>query len=148
VIMGKKDKFNSIDNDYSDILEKESHFFDELNAMNILINKWKVEMKDTLDKNIKLHGPLNAKAFPGRAAILVKLLGLNTSMIEAAYEKPGSMKIGHYLPGTRIPIKSDEELFDKLADEKIILNLAWHIKSEIKDYLQEHNFSGEILNIL
>jgi hypothetical protein len=148
VIMGKKDKFNIIDNDYSDILEKESHFFDELNAMNILINKWKVEMKDTLDKNIKLHGPLNAKAFPGRAAILVKLLGLNTSMIEAAYEKPGSMKIGHYLPGTRIPIKSDEELFDKLADEKIILNLAWHIKSEIKDYLQEHNFSGEILNIL
>ena len=148
VIMGKKDKFDTIDNDYSDILEKESHFFDELNAMNILINKWKVEMKDTLDKNIKLHGPLNAKAFPGRAAILVKLLGLNTSMIEAAYEKPGSMKIGHYLPGTRIPIKSDEELFDKLADEKIILNLAWHIKSEIKDYLQEHNFSGEILNIL
>ena len=148
VIMGKKEKFNSIDNDYSDILEKESHFFDELNAMNILINKWKVEMKDTLDKNIKLHGPLNAKAFPGRAAILVKLLGLNTSMIEAAYEKPGSMKIGHYLPGTRIPIKSDEELFDKLADEKIILNLAWHIKSEIKEYLQEHNFSGEILNIL
>ena len=25
----KKDKFNTIDNDYSDILEKESHFFDD-----------------------------------------------------------------------------------------------------------------------
>lgn len=148
VIMGKKDKFDLIDYDYSVILEKESNFFDELNAMSTMINKWKVDMKEILDKKVNRYGPLSAKAFPGRAAILVKLLNLDSKMIEAVYEKPGSMKIGHYLPGTRIPIKSDEELFDKIADEKIVLNLAWHIKSEIKNYLQEHNFSGEILDIL
>jgi hypothetical protein len=148
VIMGREDNLNVIPIDYSDILEKENQFFEELTAMNKLITKWKIEMKDTLDKNIKVYGPLKAKAFPGRAAILVKLLGLDSSMIEAAYEKPGSMKIGHYLPGTRIPIKSDEELFEHLAEEKIILNLAWHIKSEIKAYLQDYNYSGEILDIL
>jgi hypothetical protein len=34
------------------------------------------------------------KAFPGRAAIRVKLLELDETMLTAVYEKPGSMKIG------------------------------------------------------
>ena len=65
-------------------------------------------------KNLnKKYGPLTAKAFPGRAAILIKLLNLKTKHIEVVHEKNGSMKIGHYVPGTRIPIKSDFELFKK-----------------------------------
>ena len=55
-------------------------------------------------------GPLPAKAFPGRAAILIKLLNLNENNVSAIYEKKNSMKIGNHAPGTRIKIISDDNL--------------------------------------
>jgi hypothetical protein len=91
---------------------------------------------------------LRAKAFPGRAAILVKLLGLDETVISAVYEKPGSLKIGHYVPGTRIPIRSDNDLF-ALDDQSVpVLNLAWHIPREIRDYLTGCGYSGPVTDIM
>ena len=51
-----------------------------------------------------------AKAFPGRAAIILKLLNLTNKNISAIFEKPKSKKIGYYAPGTNIQIKSDQKL--------------------------------------
>ena len=97
---------------------------------------------------VKFHGPLKAKAFPGRAAILVKLLELDTNTISIVYEKPGSLKIGYYLPGTKIPIDSDDEMY-KLEDKsQPIINMAWHIPTEIHSYLRKHGFTGPIIDIL
>jgi hypothetical protein len=54
-------------------------------------------------------------------------------MISAVHEKPGLPKIGHYVPGTRIPILSDDELsFGAKEQSPPMLNLAWHIKAESK----------------
>ena len=53
------------------------------------------------------------------------------------YERPGSKKIGNYVPSTRIPIRSDEILFKNKKKYKVILNFAWHISNEIKDYLRK-----------
>ena len=39
------------------------------------------------------YGKIPAKAFPGRAAILIKMLDLNEKVISAVYEKPNSKKI-------------------------------------------------------
>jgi len=90
---------------------------------------------------------LPAKAFPGRAAILVKLLDLDSTKILTVYEKPGSPKIGHYVPGTKIPISSDEEVvFAKLKVP--IINLAWHISTEIHQYLHSVGLQTEIIEIL
>lgn len=94
------------------------------------------------------HGPLRAKAFPGRAAILVKLLAIDEETIAAVHEKPGSLKIGHYLPGTRIPIVSDDELFALSAQPPVLVNLAWHISAEIRAYLASHGFRGEVIDVL
>ena len=99
-------------------------------------------------EQVKIYGKIKAKAFPGRAAILIKLLGIDENLISAVYEKPGSMKIGNYLPGTRIPIKSDEELIKTLHEEKVIINPAWHIKGEIEKYLYLNGFKGKLINIL
>ena len=88
-----------------------------------------------------------ARPFPGRAAILIKLLDIDADSISAVYEKPGSMKIGHYLPGTRIPIKSDDDLFALPEKPPIMLNLAWHISREINEYLRSHGYTGEIVDI-
>ena len=58
------------------------------------------------------------------------------------------MKIGNFAPNTKIPIKSDLDLFKKILEIKVILNLAWHIPKEIKSYLRKNKFKGKIINII
>ena len=86
------------------------------------------------------------KAFPGRASIIINFLGLNESFFKATFEKPGSLKNGHYIPGTRIKIIS-EKLLKKIKNKKILINFAWHIKKEIKTYLKKKGYNFRIINI-
>jgi SAM-dependent methyltransferase len=130
------------------VLNEERAFFDRFDRMRDGISRWKRRKKLEIEELVRQHGPLPAKAFPGRAAILVKLLDLSTRHISAVYEKPGSLKIGHYVPGTRIPIKSDTDLFAALESGKPILNLAWHISAEIRQYLSQLRKDVRIVDIL
>ena len=135
-------------NDLDKLSLREKSFFEKFSRLKINIVDWQLSKKVLLNNLIKDQGPLKAKAFPGRAAILVKMLGLNSNMISEVYEKPGSLKIGFYLPGTRIPIKSDDELFNSADISKPILNLAWHISTEIHDYFIQNGYKGEIIDII
>lgn len=127
---------------------RESKFFENFTSLQKNVENWRQTKQVFLEAQFKKYGKLRAKAFPGRAAILVKLLGLNEDLISALYEKPGSLKIGHYLPGTRIPICSDEELFALPDQTQPLLNLAWHIPQEIRNYLKENGYAGEVFDIL
>ena len=129
------------------ILLKEEEFGDRLFMMQEKIQKWQLAMRNIISELVKNNGPLTAKAFPGRAAILIKLLGLDNHSIDAVYEKPGSMKIGHYLPGTRIPIRSDNDLAGIDKFPPVILNLAWHISNEIRSYLIDLGYRGNVIDI-
>jgi hypothetical protein len=134
--------------DFEDLRVRESKFLETFASLRKNVERWRETKKFFLLEQVRKYGKLRAKAFPGRAAILVKLLGLNEESIAAVYEKPGSMKIGHYVPGTRIPICSDDDLF-ALADQNLpLLNLAWHIPREIGSYLNEHGYTGSIIDIL
>jgi SAM-dependent methyltransferase len=132
----------------SDVLEKESRYRDQFLKLQANVERWKASMSARIKSLVAKYGKLSAKAFPGRAAILVKLLGIDRESIEAVYEKPGSMKIGHYLPGTRIPIKSDDELFSLASKPPVLINLAWHISAEIDGYLKQHGYQGSVVDIL
>lgn len=129
-------------------LKSEMKYAEQLSLMQPQIEQWKTAMGARLKRLTAQHGPLPSKAFPGRAAILIKLLDIDVDIIEAVYEKPKSMKIGHYVPGTRIPIKNEEELFSLSKQPEVIINLAWHISDEIRNYLSQHGYSGEIIDIL
>ena len=126
--------------------DAEGNILEKFTLMNIQLNEWRSETSSKIKKLVEKYGRIPAKAFPGRAAILLKLLKLNEDSISGIHEKPGSLKIGHYAPGTRIPILSDDDL--DLDSPKPILNLAWHIPSEIKEYLTSFGYKGEIINIL
>lgn len=139
--------FEKLDLKLAEILKAESNFYNDLVQMNLNIKKWKVNKRNFILDLYKKHGPLIAKAFPGRSAIPVKLLELDEVIISAVYEKPKSMKIGHYVPGTRIPICSDDQLFS-MNYKGPIINFAWHISDEIRDYLSLHNISNEIIDII
>lgn len=128
--------------------EEESVYPEKFQQLQNNIRNWRGSMAKEIERLIGDNGRLFAKAFPGRAAILVKLLGLDATSIETVYEKPGSLKVGHYVPGTRIPIRSDAEFFAKTTKPEVILNLAWHISAEIHGYLRTHGFEGKIIDIL
>ena len=128
--------------------KNESSFFHRFKQLQTSMEKWRKIKKEELFVLTKKYGPLSAKAFPGRASILIKLLNINEKVISEVYEKPDSKKIGHYLPGTSIPIKSDNKFLKNKNKIKIIINLAWHINKEIKTYLRKMGYKGKIIDIL
>jgi hypothetical protein len=132
----------------SELSAREKGFPEKFVVLRDGIERWREAKKRTLAMLIGQYGKLRSKAFPGRAAILVKMLELNEESISAVYEKPGSLKIGHYLPGTRIPIRSDEDLFALPDQTAPLLNLAWHIPEEIRSYLAAHKYAGPVIDIL
>ena len=140
------DGCSSVDRD--ELSTRERCFLEGFAKLRKNMECWREAKKRFIIKQVQAQGPMRAKAFPGRAAILVKLLGLDERHIAAVYEKPGSMKIGHYLPGTRIPICSDDDLFAVAENSYPLLNLAWHIPCEIRNYMADHGFSGPIVDIL
>ena len=75
------------------------------------------------------------------------LLKINNKYLKCTFEKPDSTKIGHYIPGARIPIISDNLLFQNNNGEPI-LNLSQHISDEIKDYLKKNNIKNKIIDII
>lgn len=132
---------------FSEIYKKEKYFNRQLEFLGKKISPWCQKRRRYLKKMVEKHGKLSAKAFPGRAAILVKLLGLDTDLIKATYEKSQSNKINHYIPGTRIPILSDDQ-FDYLNNQSPLINFAWHIPNEIKVYLEQRGYHGKIIDII
>ena len=75
------------------------------------------------------------------------MLDINENHISAVYEIKGSIKVGHYVPGTRIPIYPEKELFSKENQTDPILNLAWHIAPEVKENLKVNGYKGKVINI-
>ena len=125
----------------------ESHFSSSFTKMSTDMLKWKVETKNMISKLISKHGLMRAKAFPGRAVILIKLLDLNENHISAVYEIKGSIKVGNYVPSTRIPILPESELYAKEDLNKPILNLAWHLPSEVRANLLTNGYTGNVIDI-
>ena len=126
---------------------RERSFGDDLVQLSREVAHWRTKKLAQVAALVREHGPLSGKAFPGRAAIPIKMLKLDHDAITAVYEKPGSGKIGHYVPGTRIPILSDDD-FAAGSHKAPIVNMAWHIASEIEGYMRGRGFSAPIVDII
>lgn len=145
VYVSKGHKVNQIA--LEEVYAKEELFGERLKEMANKIEPWRKKKRAAIEDFVKEHGKISAKAFPGRAAILVKMLELDADLIKAVYEKPQSGKINHYIPGTRIPILSDDE-FNISEENSPLLNFAWHISDEIRTYLQNKGYKGPIVDLL
>lgn len=115
--------------------------------MNSWLDEWVPQTKERLYGIVSTSGKLPAKAFPGRASIILKLLGIDENILSAVYEIRGSQKVGNYVPGTRIPILPERVLFETLPHPKQILNLAWHIPTEVRANLDKNQYHGEMLDL-
>jgi len=132
---------------FKKIMKQEKLYFIKINKLNKDIETWKNKKLKIINALVKKFGPLPAKAFPGRAAILIKMLNLNKQQISAIFERDKSIKIGNYAPGTNIPIISDKNL-KKIHKNIPIINLAWHISKEIKIYLKKSFIKNKVIDIL
>lgn len=63
--------------------------------------------------------------------------------MDCVLEVQGSYKIGHYIPGKRIPILSEKKLYSDQPD--FVLLLSWHISSEIIKNLKKRGFKGKFI---
>jgi len=125
----------------------ESLFLQKFSQVNIDLLNWKWKTLKRIDDLVLKYGPLRAKAFPGRAAILVKLLGLNNDHISGVYEIKGSIKVNNYVPGTRIPILPEAQLYEEEDKSLPILNLAWHLPNEVRSNLAVNGYKGAVIDI-
>ena len=80
---------------------------------------------------------------PSRATTLVNYVGINESMVDCICEIKGSHKIGHYLPGTRIPILSEEIVFKKKPN--YLLLLSWHISKDLIKIFRKKGYKGKFI---
>lgn len=69
---------------------------------------------------------------PAKGVTLLNYCGIGSDFIDFAVDRAPS-KIGHLLPGVRIPIHHPEKLMEARPD--YILILPWNIKEEIKEQL-------------
>ena len=149
VFISKIEPSDKIFNLIKETTKKESKFKKNFKDLSFFINSWKLEKRNEILNLVRENkGPIVAKAFPGRAAILINILDLDSNHIKCIFEKPGSKKLGHFVPGSDIPIVSDELLFNDINKHKYILNLAWHIPIEIKNYLLSKGFKGLLVDII
>ena len=146
VIISKNKILNYQKQKFLNVLNKEKKFFYRIKKFKSKINLWQKDLTLKLKKLNKKYGKIRAKAFPGRAAIPIEMLKKSEKYISMVYEKDNSLKIGYYVPGTRIKIVKDSEL--NVDNKAPIINLAWHINSEIKKYLKDIGVKSKIFPII
>ena len=129
------------------IKKKEENYVKLFSRMKKNLDTWRQKTKKIISSHVKNNGKLLAKAFPGRAAILIKLLNINEKYISAVYEIKGSIKVNHYVPGTRIPILPESKLYLKNDLSQPILNLAWHLPKEVRANLIKNGYTGNVIDI-
>jgi D-mycarose 3-C-methyltransferase len=125
----------------------ESVFREQFAIMAENIKEWQSETKTWIEDYVAKNGRIRAKAFPGRAAIMIKMLDLDERHISAVYEITGSIKIHHFVPGTRIPILPEVDLYSLEDQAQPILNLAWHLPTEVRRNLAKNGYMGEVIDI-
>jgi hypothetical protein len=76
-----------------------------------------------------------------RATTIINYCGFDVDDVAYIAEVPGSDKIGHYVPGTSIPIVDEAQL---LEDDRDAFLFSWHLRQAIVPKLRERGYKGEI----
>lgn len=80
---------------------------------------------------------------PSRSVTLMNYIGLDEGVVGRVCEVPGSPKIGHYVPGTRIPIVDEKELYEQQPAYAMLF--SWHLKDELIHKLRQKGFAGKFV---
>jgi SAM-dependent methyltransferase len=99
-------------------------------------------LRDLKEKGARIAG-ISA---PSRASTLVNYVGLDEAIVDYICEIPGSLKIGRYMPGTRIPVVDEARLYADQPDYAVIF--SWHIADELAPKVKAKGFRGQMITPL
>lgn len=119
----------------------EDGFVSKFRDMQATYDTWLRHSQEVL-QDLLNKGNVVGKALPGRAVMLISALGVNETQMPILFEQPNSPKVGNYVPGTQIEIRSDVELIATSPNALIVW--SWHIIDEIVEYLDRLGYRGQI----
>jgi hypothetical protein len=96
--------------------------------------------RDLRDK--VLYGGVCGIGATARATTIINYCGLDVEDIAYVCEVAGSDKIGHYIPGTRIPVVDEARLFE---EQRRAVLFSWHLADVIVPKLRERGYTSEII---
>ena len=78
-----------------------------------------------------------------RATTIINYCGFDQEDILWVCELPGSDKIGRYIPGTRIPVVSEQRLLEE--DPPAAVLFSWHMADRIVPKLRDRGYEGDLI---
>jgi hypothetical protein len=79
-----------------------------------------------------------------RATTIINYCGLDVDDVAYVCEVSGSDKIGHYIPGTSIPVVDEARLFEEQPPHAVLF--SWYLADAIVPKLREKGYTGEIIS--
>ena len=127
------------------ILSKEKKILNNksLNNFQKKVLKSKLDLITIINLVKKNNHKIYGVGAPSRASTLISYTGLDENMVEAILEINGSSKIGKYMPGTNIPVISEDNINYK--NLKYLIIFSWHIKSDLKKIFRKKGFKGKFI---
>jgi SAM-dependent methyltransferase len=123
--------------------EKKNLNKEALNDFRLRVDGHKFELYQLLSELKKAHKTIQGISAPGRATVLMNYVGIDNSILDNVYETEGSYKIGKIIPGTKVMVLSERELFMEQPDFCLIL--SWHIANELMRKLKSRGFRGDFI---
>ena len=126
-------------------LEKKAGLFDSKTwaAWRKRVHDNRVEFMSFLHDAKKAGKSVVAASSPGRGAVLINYYGIDKNLVPYIAEIPTGLKIGKYLPGSHIPVISNEILFKEQPDYIIIL--AWHYGDYIVEDFKRRGIKSKFI---
>ena len=143
-VLVRKGEHEPIDNSIEEFLQKEKSqgFFDQ-KQYDLFQEKIIKSKTDLLKKLIELNEQgkkVVGYSLPARAMTLINYVGIDHDLMPYVVEQKSSLKLNKYVPGTHIPVFSNECLEEN--DHDYLLIFAWHLKDEIIDHLRSRGIKG------
>lgn len=140
-----KNNLHPINSNVNKILKDEAEFvsIERLRKFKDEVLQSKLDLL-SLISDIKRNGEsIFGISAPSRASTLVNYVGLDQDILDCIVEIKGSHKIGKYMPGTRIPVVDEKELYKKQPEYALLL--SWHIADELIPKLKALGFKGKFI---
>ncbi len=105
---------------------------------------WRNDFRKLISE-IRLSGSnISGIGAPSRASTLIGFSGLTHLDLTSVGEISTSHKIGRLMPGTCIPIISENEIQGSIKPEYLLI-LSWHIAEELMEKLRMNGFKGKFI---
>ena len=143
-VLVRKGDHDPIDGSIEDFLQKEKDlgFFDQETYNRFRENaiSTKIDLIEILINLKKKGKSVAGYSLPARAMTLINYVGIDHDLLPYIVEQKSSLKLNRFVPGTRIPVISNECLETNKPDYLLIF--AWHLKDEIIAHLRSRGLKG------